>query len=114
MTSRASSAASHKRRSGKSVDEENHKHLGWTFLTNHAHVLLCLYRHPDRRLRDIAAEVQITERMVQRIVAELVEAGYLKVIKEGRRNSYVTNSKLRLRHPMEMRHTIGELLRALN
>lgn len=86
----------------------------WTFLTNHTHVLLCLYQQPDERLRDVAVKVGITERMVQRIIAELVEAGYLKVTKIGRRNQYSVNASLRLRHPMEMDHAIGELLSILS
>lgn len=86
----------------------------WTFLTNHTHVLLCLYRQPDQRLRDVAAAVGITERMVQRIVAELVGAGYLDITKEGRCNRYSVSSKLRLRHPLETQHTIGDLLALLS
>lgn len=86
----------------------------WTFLTNHTHVLLCLYREPDQRLRDVAASVGITERMVQRIVAELVGAGYLGITKEGRCNRYSVSSKLRLRHPLEIQHTIGDLLALLS
>ena len=86
----------------------------WTFLTNHTHVLLCLYRQPDQRLRDVALAVGITERMVQRIVAELVEAGYLHIQKEGRCNRYTVTSHLQLRHPLEMQHTIGELLNVLS
>lgn len=87
---------------------------GWTFLTNHTHVLLCLYRQPDQRLRDVALAVGITERMVQRIVAELSEAGYLHIQKEGRCNRYTVTSNLQLRHPLEMQHTIGELLEVLS
>jgi predicted transcriptional regulator len=87
---------------------------GWTFLTNHTHVLLCLFRNPDERLRDVAVAVGITERMVQRIVSELAEAGYLQITKEGRRNHYRVNSRLRLRHPLESHHTIGELLTTLS
>lgn len=86
----------------------------WTFLTNHTHVLLCLYRDPDQRLREVAQAVGITERMVQRIVAELVEGGYLTISKEGRCNRYNVLSTLRLRHPLEMQHTIGELLTLLS
>ncbi|MBS0260502.1 MAG: ArsR family transcriptional regulator [Planctomycetes bacterium] len=88
--------------------------LGWTFLTNHTHVLLCLYRRPDQRLRDVATSVGITERMVQRIVAELVDSGYLAIEKVGRCNRYSVNSDLQLRHPQEMHHTIGELLSVLS
>lgn len=86
----------------------------WTFLTNHTHVLLCLFRQPDQRLRDVAASVGITERMVQRIVAELVDAGYLQISKDGRRNRYTVYADLQLRHPLEMQHTIGELLQVLS
>ncbi len=85
----------------------------WTFMTNHTHVLLCLYRQSDQRLRDVAADVGITERMVQRIVSELVAAGYLQITKEGRCNRYTVKSSLRLRHPLESHHTIGVLLSLL-
>jgi hypothetical protein len=86
---------------------------GWTFLTNHTHVLLCIYRTPEIRLREVAEAVGITERMVQKIVAELVEAGYLQVQKVGRRNQYTVHANYRLRHPLEAHHTIGELLELL-
>lgn len=83
---------------------------GWTFLTNHTHLLVVLAREPSARIRDLAAEVGITERAVQRILAELTAGGILTVHKEGRRNRYRINRKTRLRHPLESRHTIGELL----
>lgn len=83
---------------------------GWTFLTNHTHILVVLAREPSMRIRDLADEVGITQRAVQRILAELTESGIIKVRKEGRRNNYMINRKTRLRHPLENRHTIGELL----
>jgi hypothetical protein len=86
----------------------------WTFLTNHAHVLLCIARDPGIRLRDVAAEVQITERAAQRIVAELVDAGYMSRSREGRRNHYEVHGDLPLRHPLEQHHGIGELLELLS
>ncbi|HMS61198.1 MAG TPA: winged helix-turn-helix domain-containing protein [Solirubrobacteraceae bacterium] len=82
----------------------------WTFLTNHAHVLLCIARDPGIRLREVATEVGITERAAQRIVAELVEAGYISREREGRRNRYEVHDALPLRHPLEQSHEIGELL----
>ena len=85
----------------------------WTFLTNHAHVLLCIYREPEIRLRDVALRVGITERMVQKIVAELAEAGYLVVEKDGRCNRYQLQTDLRLRHPLQSRHAVGRLLELL-
>jgi len=85
----------------------------WTFLTNHAHVLLCVARDPGTRLRDVADHVGITERAAQRIVAELVEAGYLERRREGRRNRYRLNDQLPLRHPLERDHPVGEILAAL-
>jgi DNA-binding MarR family transcriptional regulator len=87
---------------------------GWTFLTNHMHVLLCLYRDPEATLRQVASRVGITERMVQKIVAELVAAGFAEVTRIGRRNSYSIRLDLRLRHPLEAHHSIGELLRLLS
>jgi len=73
-----------------------------------------LYREPDQRLRDVALSVGITERMVQRIVSELVDAGYIQIIKEGRCNRYKIKPSLRLRHPLEGQHSIGDLLALLS
>lgn len=86
---------------------------GWTFLTNHAHVLLCVARDPGVRLRDVADSVGITERAAQRIVADLVEAGYLERRREGRRNRYELHGDLPLRHPLDRDHHIGEILALL-
>jgi predicted DNA-binding transcriptional regulator len=71
----------------------------WTFLTNHAHVLFCLSRDPEVRMRDVAVAVGVTERAVQRIVAELEDAGYLRREKTGRRNHYKLQTERPLRHP---------------
>jgi MarR family len=86
---------------------------GWTFLSNHTHVMVSLAVDPDLRVRDLAAAVGITERAAQRIVGELVDAGYLTREKHGRRNRYQLNMDLSLRHPLEGHHSIGDLLSAL-
>lgn len=86
---------------------------GWTFLTNHSHVLLCIAADPAVRLRDVAEQVGITERATQRIVAELEDAGYLSHEKVGRRNRYEVHTGLPLRHPLENHLEIGALLRVL-
>lgn len=85
----------------------------WTFLTNHAHVLLCVARDPGMRLRDVAQVVGITERAAQRIVADLVDAGYLEREREGRRNRYRVEADAPLRHPMDRDHAVGEILDVL-
>ena len=82
----------------------------WTFLTNHAHVLVCIAEDPDIRGRDIATRVGITERAAQAIVADLVAEGYVTRTKHGRRNRYGVNADAPLRHPLEHDHTIGDLL----
>ena len=82
----------------------------WTFLTNHSHVLICLAGQPDLRLRDVAARVGITERAVQRIVADLEEAGALTRSREGRRNQYHVSTSCLLRHPVEAHCTVKHLL----
>lgn len=82
----------------------------WTFLTNHAHVLIHLAGAPDSRIRDIAAAIGITERSVQGILHDLEEAGYVVTTKVGRRNAYSIETDLRFRHPAEADHRIGELL----
>lgn len=83
---------------------------GWTFLTNHAHVLFCIAEDPEVRLRDVAARVGITERAVQRIVTDLEGEGYLTVSKEGRRNRYRVHYELPLRHPIERHQTVAALV----
>ena len=85
----------------------------WTFLTNHAHVLLAISAESQIRIRDIAAQVGITERAAHRIVSDLEVAGYLKVSKIGRRNEYSVVRNLPLRHPAERHQRIGELLKVL-
>jgi predicted transcriptional regulator len=76
-------------------------------------VLLCLHRNPRVRLRDIAETVGITERAAQRIVSDLVEAGYVSREREGRRNRYVLNLSVPMRHPSQVDHEIGELVDVL-
>ena len=85
----------------------------WTFLTNHAQVLLCLADTPDIRLRDVAERVGITERATQRILAELVEAGYVKITRVGRRNQYAVDHEHTMRHTAQFGHEVGDLLNAL-
>lgn len=85
----------------------------WTFLTNHAHVLVCLTEEPDIRGRDIAERVGITERAAQAIISDLVADGYVSRSREGRRNRYEVYPDEPLRHPLEDDHTVGELLKAL-
>lgn len=82
----------------------------WTFLTNHAHVLLCIASNPQVRIRDLADRVGITERAVQRIIFELEEDRYLTHEREGRRNSYRVRPHLPLRHPVERRNQVAALL----
>ncbi len=82
----------------------------WTFLTNHAQVLLCIANDPDVRLRDVAETVGITERAAQRIVVDLAEAGFLERERHGRRNSYLINERTEMRHPAQQGYPIGELL----
>lgn len=84
---------------------------GWTYLSNHAHVLLCLARDPEIRVRDVARLVGITERGVARILLDLEESGVIEKHKSGRRNSYSANLDLPLRHALESQRTIGDLMR---
>jgi DNA-binding MarR family transcriptional regulator len=82
----------------------------WTFLTNHARVLLRLARDPDARLRDVAAAVRITERATQAIVSDLEKGGYLTRHRVGRRNRYTIHPAGSLRHPAEVGPCVGDLL----
>jgi len=87
---------------------------GWTFLTNHAHVLVCVARDPDASMRVLAARVGITERAVQRIIADLVDGGYLVRERAGRRNTYLLDTAHPLRHPVERDTRLRDLLAALD
>ncbi len=82
----------------------------WTFFSNYGHVLVCLARNREVRLRDVATEVGITERAVQKIVRDLQDAGYLTISKQGRCNRYRINRRKTLRHSLESHCTVGKLL----
>ena len=85
----------------------------WTFLTNHAHVLIVLYQNPDMVLREVALRVGVTERAVQRIIQELEQEGYITKEKHGRQNHYVVSIDVALRHPIEAHKKIGDLLKTV-
>ena len=85
----------------------------WTFITNHARVLLVITRDPTVRLRDIAAALDITERAAQRIVTELVEHGYLTRKRVGRRNTYTVHPEQPMRAPQARETEVGEILEVL-
>ena len=85
----------------------------WDFLTNHAHVLMCVAHDPGIRLRDIAAAVGITERAAHRILSELVEEGYVLRERQGRRNRYQVVPGRPLRHPLVQEREVGDLLEVL-
>ena len=82
----------------------------WTFLSNHAHVLIVIAGEPEIRMRDVALRIGITERAVQRIVAELEEGGYLTITREGRRNRYDVHSDLPMRHAIEGHRMVSHLI----
>lgn len=85
----------------------------WAFLSHHTHVLMCIARDPDVRLRDVANQVGITERAVQMLVADLEAAGYLWHERVGRRNRYQLAARKHLRHPLEDHVAADDLLALL-
>jgi DNA-binding transcriptional ArsR family regulator len=103
---KALATTTRKRRDAPAAEERP----SWTFLTNHAHVLLCLSREPEVLMRDIADRVGITERAVQRIIAELEEAGHVVRVRRGRRNQYRVRGDLPLRHPIERHVRVSALI----
>ncbi len=86
----------------------------WTLFSNHGHVLVCLARDPDARLRDVAADVGITERAVQKIVRDLQDGNMVSVTKNGRRNCYRIHNKKSLRHDLEAHSTLSDLANIIN
>ncbi|HEY5630029.1 MAG TPA: helix-turn-helix domain-containing protein [Candidatus Limnocylindrales bacterium] len=95
--------------SGSATVEGSH----WTFLTSHAHVLLCVAADPGMRVRDIAEAVGITERAALRVLHDLVEAGYVTSERIGRRNRYRLQPEVPMRHPMERATPVGVLIDGL-
>ncbi|TAE77425.1 MAG: winged helix-turn-helix domain-containing protein [Verrucomicrobia bacterium] len=86
---------------------------GWTYLSNHAHTILLLWREPDLRVREIAARIGITERPVLRIIGELEHAGVIRRRREGRRNQYEIDGDTPLRHSLEQHVRLADLLELL-
>lgn len=92
------------------METSSEQRKAWTFLTNHARVLILVARSPSIRLRDVAQEIGITERAAQLIVGDLEEAGYLTRTRVGRRNTYTVNPDRPFRHPSEADHDVRDLL----
>ena len=88
--------------------------LKWTFITNHAAVLSFISRHPVITAHELALEVGISERAIRRIISELLDAGYIKKKKEGRRVRYQVKHHAPLRHKIHTDKPVGELLKVLN
>jgi DNA-binding Lrp family transcriptional regulator len=89
------------------------KEPSWSFLTNHARVLLCIAKDPGIRLREIGETVGITERAVHRIVVELADAGYISRERVGRRNQYKIEASLPIPDPLARKQKVGDLLTIL-
>lgn len=89
------------------------KKSNWTFLTNHGRVLAYIARHPQRTTQEIAQDVGITLRAVQKIIAELEADGYIDRHREGRRNRYSVHPGMPMRHPLEQRYSVGDILKGL-
>src|SRR4051812_12034498 len=85
----------------------------WTIFSNHAHVLVCIARNPEERVRDIAQMVGITERAVHRIIGDLEQGGVIARERQGRRNRYNLSLDRPLRHPLEAHRTIAEVIRVI-
>ncbi|MCH9679799.1 MAG: winged helix-turn-helix domain-containing protein [Deltaproteobacteria bacterium] len=105
----ASSSAGSTASSRRATSDEH----AWTFVSNYAHVLVCVARDPNVTLRRIAEQVGVTERAVHRIVTELETVGVVTRVREGRRNHYDLDVTVPLRHPLEADNTVGDLLAGL-
>src|SRR4029450_4312518 len=92
------------------MSSEEQPDRGWRFVTNHTQVLLCIAHNPEVRLRAVALHGGITERAAQRILADLVDAGFVERERVGRRNHYSINRNIEMRHPAQFGHEVGELL----
>src|SRR5262245_36919672 len=95
------------------MERAQEPHAGWTFLTNHSRVLAAIAEDRTTRVRDIAVRCRLTERAVQKIIADLEEGGYLTHVREGRSNVYRIAPGTILRHPADAPATVAELLAIL-
>jgi hypothetical protein len=98
------------KKTAKATEDTAQEKTSWTFLTNHAHVLFLLSQTSDLVLREVALRVGITERAVQRIIADLESEGFVERARVGRKNHYRIFTDLPLRHPIESHRTIGDLI----
>ena len=105
-------ATKRKTQSAATVEGSKNSH-GWTFLTNHTHVLTVLHSDPQKVLREVALEVGITERAVQRIIQDLEEGGFIERERVGRQNRYRILKGQTLRHPIEAHRKIWDLLKLI-
>ena len=101
------------RRSAKASDRQSGESARWTFFSNHAHVLICLYEDSEMVLRELAIRVGITERSVQSIIQDLEDAGYIERERVGRRNRYHVIHNKHLRHPIEEHCTVDMLVEVI-
>lgn len=92
------------------MEKKEKRKTAWTFLTNHSHVLLCLARSRTMLMRDIANEVGITERAVQSIIADLRDEGFVSLRREGRRNAYEIRAQRHLKHSIEEKNTLEDVI----
>ena len=104
--------ASSEARRASSATSGRREH-NWTFLSNHAHVLICLARDPKILLREVANTIGITERAVQSILSDLEAEGLVKRCREGRRNTYELSLDRPLRHPIERHRRVGDLVQLI-
>ena len=93
------------------IEQPDASPRGWTFLSNHAHVLIYLATEDDPTLRDIAQHVGITERAVLMVLADLENEGLIRRTRVGRRNHYDLRLDQPLRHPLEAHRTVRQLIR---
>lgn len=88
----------------------SHRSPSWTFLSNHAHVMIAIHHCPQALVRELAERVEITERAVLRILQELEADGYIERLREGRRTCYRIIHARPLRHPLEAHRSVGDLV----
>jgi DNA-binding MarR family transcriptional regulator len=95
------------------VNKANETAAKWMFLTHHAHILLCLTRFPEMRMRDLAVVVGITERTVHRIISDLAGEGFIKIRRNGRCNSYSVNEAIHLKQTLEAHRDFSDFIQLL-
>lgn len=84
--------------------------IEWTFLSNYAHVLICLHKNPDILLREVTVKSALQKELSKQLLEIWQNQKFLEKVKSQQEIIPTINRDQKLRHPLESHHSINELL----